>query len=51
MTGLNEVVWYFSWCWTLLSRGLIVAVVCALVASTMLFEQTSFFVLLVIFVM
>ena len=51
MTGLNEIVWYLSWYWTLLSRGLLVAVVCAVVASLLLFEQTSFFVLLVIFVM
>lgn len=51
MTGLNEIVWYLSWYWTLLSRGLLVAVVCAVIASLLLFEQTSFFVLLVIFVM
>ncbi len=51
MTGLNEVVWYTSWYWKLLTRGVLIAVITSIVAYFLLFERASYFVLLLIFVM
>lgn len=50
MTGLDEVVWYLTWYWTILARSLIVCLAVA-VCCTFVCSKTNFLMQLLIFLM
>ena len=46
ITGLNEVVWYCSWLFTIVIRIILLAIIITIISALFIFEKTDFFVLL-----